>query len=106
LAVTNTTAFQVPVHNFVDDISWIKGRHTFSFGGNINILRNPQSNNTNSFTSASDNPSWLDTAALANTGVPGHFDPGCSVTAGRAQGRPIRLSIRTSGIATTTRWER
>ena len=86
LAVTNTTAYQVPVHNFVDDISWIKGRHTFSFGGNINILRNPQSNNTNSFTSASDNPSWLDTAAMADTGVAGHFDPGCSVTAGPCTG--------------------
>ncbi len=86
LAVTNTNDYQVPVHNFVDDISWIKGKHTFAFGGSINLLRNPQTNNTNSFTSASDNPSWLDTAALANTGVPGHFDPGCSVTAGPCTG--------------------
>jgi hypothetical protein len=76
LAVTNTSSFQVPVHNFVDDISWIKGRHTFQFGGNIGLLRNPQSNTNNSFTSASDNPSWLDTAAMANSGAPGHFDPG------------------------------
>jgi hypothetical protein len=86
LAVTSNSKFQVPVHNFVDDVSWIKGRHTLAFGGNINILRNPQSNNINSFTSASDNPSWLDTAAMANTGVPGHFDPACSVTAGACTG--------------------
>ncbi|HUE42762.1 MAG TPA: carboxypeptidase-like regulatory domain-containing protein, partial [Candidatus Sulfotelmatobacter sp.] len=27
-----TTTFQVPVHNFLDDVSWIKGNHTFTFG--------------------------------------------------------------------------
>jgi hypothetical protein len=76
LVYTNNSNFQVPVHNIVDDVSWIKGRHTLQFGGNINILRTPQANNTNSFSSASDNPSWLDTAAMANSGAPGHFDPG------------------------------
>ena len=86
LAVTNNSNYQVPVHNFVDDISWIKGKHTFAFGGNIGILRSPQSNNTNSFTSASDNPSWLDTAAMANTGVAGHLDPGCSTGPGACTG--------------------
>jgi hypothetical protein len=86
LAVTNNSNYQVPVHNFVDDISWIKGKHTFAFGGNIGILRNPQANNTNSFASASDNPSWLDTAAMAGTGVPGHLDPGCSTGPGKCTG--------------------
>jgi len=86
LAVTNNSNFQVPVHNLVDDISWIKGRHTFAFGGNINILRTPQANNINSYTFASDNPSWFDTAALANTGVAGHFDPACSTGPGACGG--------------------
>jgi len=75
LAVTNNLSYQVPVHNFVDDVSWIRGKHTLQFGANFNFLRNPQSNTNNSFTSASDNPSWLDTAALANSGAAGHFDP-------------------------------
>ncbi|MGC1620551.1 MAG: carboxypeptidase-like regulatory domain-containing protein [Candidatus Acidiferrum sp.] len=86
LAVTNSLNYQVPVQNFVDDVSWIRGKHTFSFGGNVNILRNPQSSNSNSFSSATTNASWFDTAALANTGVAGHFDPGCSVTAGACAG--------------------
>ncbi len=86
LAVTNSLNYQVPVQNFVDDVSWIRGKHTFSFGGNVNILRNPQSSNSNSFSSATTNASWFDTAALANTGVAGHFDPGCSVTAGTCAG--------------------
>ncbi|HYL83044.1 MAG TPA: TonB-dependent receptor [Candidatus Angelobacter sp.] len=76
LVYTNNSNFQVPVHNIVDDLSWIKGRHTLQFGGNISFLRNPQANNTNSFSSASDNPSWLDTAGMANSGAAGHFDPG------------------------------
>src|SRR6266513_3113833 len=75
LVYTNNSNFQVPVHNIVDDLSWIKGRHTLQFGGNVSILRDPQANNTNSFSSASDNPSWLDTAAMANSGSAGHFDP-------------------------------
>jgi hypothetical protein len=75
LAVTNSLDYQVPVNNFVDDISWIRGKHTLQFGANISILRNPQSSNVNSFSSATTNASWFDTAALANTGVPGHFDP-------------------------------
>jgi len=78
LAVTNSSNYQVPVHNFVDDVSWTKGRHSWQFGFNINILRNPQTNTINSFSSASDNPSWYDTAAFANTGAPGHFDPAVS----------------------------
>jgi hypothetical protein len=73
---TNNSDYQVPVHNFVDDVSWVKGKHTWQIGFNFNFLRNPQSNNINSFSSASDNPSWLDTAAMANSGQPGHLDPG------------------------------
>jgi hypothetical protein len=76
LAYTNSLNYQVPVHNFVDDVSWVKGKHTWQFGFNIGILRNPQSNNTNSYSSASDNPSWLDTASLANSATAGHLDPG------------------------------
>jgi hypothetical protein len=86
LAVTNSLNYQVPVQNFVDDVSWIKGKHTLAFGANVNFLRNPQNTNVNSFSSATTNASWFDTSALANTGVPGHFDPGCSITAGPCGG--------------------
>jgi hypothetical protein len=73
LAVTSTTAYQVPVHNFVDDLSWIKGHHTLQFGGNLNFLRNPQSSNFSSFSSALTNVSWFVPSGLANQG--GAFDP-------------------------------
>jgi len=75
LAVTNNSNYQVPVNNIVDDLSWVRGKHTWQFGVNFNYLRNPQSNNINSFSSAFTNASWFDTAALAESGAPGHFDP-------------------------------
>jgi hypothetical protein len=30
----------VPVHNFTDDLSWIRGKHTIQFGGNIRTVSN------------------------------------------------------------------
>ena len=76
-----TLTYQVPVHNFVDDLSWIKGRHTLSFGGNIGILRNPQSTNINSYNQAVTNASYFVPSGFAGQGVPAFFDPGCSQTA-------------------------
>jgi hypothetical protein len=73
LAEVNTLAYQVPVQNFVDDVSWIKGRHTLQFGANLNFLRNPQSNNINSFNVGVANASWFIPSGLANQG--GAFDP-------------------------------
>jgi hypothetical protein len=47
-----------PVHNFVDDISWIKGNHTFSFGGNMRLIRNNRVAFGSSFDDAVINPSY------------------------------------------------
>lgn len=68
-----TTTFQVPVHNFLDDVSWIKGKHTLQFGTNIDLIRNPQSTNIASFDLGVTNASWFSPSGLANTG--GAFDP-------------------------------
>ena len=76
-----TLTYQVPVQNIVDDVSWVKGRHTLSFGGNINILRNPQSTNASSFSVAISNPSIFIPSGFADQGVPAFLDPGCSKTA-------------------------
>jgi hypothetical protein len=76
-----TLTYQVPVHNIVDDLSWIKGRHTLSFGGNLNFLRNPQSTNINSYNQAVTNASYFIPSGLSDTGAAGFFDPYCSQTA-------------------------
>ncbi|MBZ5664067.1 MAG: TonB-dependent receptor [Acidobacteriia bacterium] len=70
LAVTRSQSFQAPVHNFVDDMAWSKGKHTFQFGTNIRFIRNPRSNFINSFSSGTTNASALDTAGLAGTTSP------------------------------------
>jgi Carboxypeptidase regulatory-like domain len=47
-----------PVHNFVDDVSWIRGNHTFGFGANIRLIRNNRVSTGASFDDAVINPSF------------------------------------------------
>jgi len=71
--VSRTRAFQRPTHNIADDISWVKGKHTFQFGTAIAFIRNPRASQQASFSDGVTNASWLDTAGFANTGS--FFDP-------------------------------
>ena len=74
LAVTRSRVFQTPVHNFVDDVSWTRGKHTFQFGTNIRFIRNPRANFLSSFSLGVTNSSGLDSAGIAGTTSP--LDPG------------------------------
>jgi len=49
----------LPQHHFSDDVSWTKGVHTFSFGGEFRRTRNATFTNGNSFPTFTINPSWL-----------------------------------------------
>jgi len=49
----------LPQHHFSDDVSWTKGVHTFSFGGEFRRTRNSTFANGNSFPTFTINPSWL-----------------------------------------------
>ncbi len=65
-----------PVHNFVDDISWTKGNHSFGFGGNVRLIRNNRASFAASFDDAVANPSYYDFSGdsvifdVYNTGDP------------------------------------
>jgi len=48
-----------PVHNFVEDISWVRGSHTLQFGGNLRYITNGSVSLQNSFPSAITNKAWL-----------------------------------------------
>src|SRR5579875_224945 len=61
-------AFQTPVNNFVDDVSWNKGTHSVTFGTNIRLIRNPSVSLANSFSGGLTNASWLPDSGIANTG--------------------------------------
>jgi hypothetical protein len=56
-----------PVHNFVDDVSWIKGNHTFGFGGNIRLIRNNRISQGASFDEAIINPSFYNASGAVIT---------------------------------------
>jgi hypothetical protein len=68
-----STLLNVPVHNFVDDLTWIKGKHTLQFGANWRVIHNNTSSNAISFDSASSGAGNISQAAIAGTGQ--SFDP-------------------------------
>ncbi|MGB6722291.1 MAG: TonB-dependent receptor [Terracidiphilus sp.] len=54
-----TTVANVPVHNIVDNFTWVKGAHTLNFGGNWRGIENNRGTDANSYSGASSNPYWL-----------------------------------------------
>ncbi len=65
---TRTILTNVPVHNFADDVSWTKGKHTFQFGSNLRLVFNNRRSNAQNFSSSLTNVFWLDNAGIALTG--------------------------------------
>ncbi len=59
--------FQVPLHNFVDDLSWTKGTHTFQFGGAIGIARDPRTSYLHSNTLGLGTTNWTSPIGFAGT---------------------------------------
>jgi hypothetical protein len=60
-----SSSFQRPIHNFNDDMSWARGKHTWQFGTQIGLLRTPESNTNLSFSSGVANPDWLQNSGLS-----------------------------------------
>ena len=58
-AETRTTIVSVPVNNIVDNLSWTKGSHSLSFGGNWRQVHQNRTSDSDSFNNASTNPFWL-----------------------------------------------
>jgi Carboxypeptidase regulatory-like domain len=69
---TSTNSFQIPVHNWVDDLSWTRGKHTLQFGTNVRLINNIRSDNASSFNNALINPLFLNTTPA---GSGGSLDP-------------------------------
>jgi hypothetical protein len=71
-----STFTNVPVHNFVDDVSWTKGKHTLQFGTNLRLIRNNRAGNDHNVSYAVTDPFSLIPSAIANSGTsldPSHF---------------------------------
>src|SRR5207237_854046 len=63
LDFTRTISRVTPVHNFVDDLSYIRGNHTFSLGANVRLIKNSRTSFGGSYDSAITNPSFYDCSA-------------------------------------------
>jgi hypothetical protein len=58
LTFTRTLSRVTPVHNFTDDLSWVKGKHTWGFGTNIRLISNRRTSFGNAYDDAITNPSF------------------------------------------------
>jgi hypothetical protein len=59
IATNQSDGRTIPQHHFRNDLSWTRGTHTFSFGGEARFTRNRRFSNINSFHTIVANPSWL-----------------------------------------------
>ena len=73
IATLNPTGFtsdvvSVPTHNFVDDLTWIKGKHTMEFGANYRLVLNNRSSDATLYDHAGVTYELLGYGAIAGTG--------------------------------------
>ncbi len=72
-AETRTSLVSVPVENWVDDLTWTEGRHTFGFGVNDRLVHNQLSSDALSYDSAATIGFDVSQSGFAGTGQ--SFDP-------------------------------
>ena len=70
LGFSRTVTRITPVQTIADDVSWVKGNHTWQFGGNIRIVRNHRVGFSNAFDNAIANPSFYSGGAGGSLSTP------------------------------------
>jgi Carboxypeptidase regulatory-like domain len=71
-----TVNVNVPVNQFVEDVTWTRGKHTLQFGGNWRIIDNNRFSNEQNFLNGMTHPDWLEFGGISNTGQ--DLDPSIS----------------------------
>lgn len=66
-AVTTSLTRVTPVHNFVDDLTLVKGNHTLQFGGNVRLIKNTRQSFASAFDVLTTNPSGYNASAAVLT---------------------------------------
>ena len=59
----------VPVHNFIDDLSWTKGHHTIQFGTNWRLIHNNRQSNAQNLSEGYANLYWMSPSFISGTGA-------------------------------------
>ena len=57
----------VPVHNFIDDVSWTKGKHTIQFGTNWRLIHNNRQSNAQNLSLGYANLYWMSPSFISGT---------------------------------------
>jgi hypothetical protein len=84
---TFASARTTPTQNIVNDLSWLKGRHTLKAGANLRFTRIPSTRDSGSWLNATINPSWVDGVGRKYMpGAAGCTTPGCSAVPAVASG--------------------
>ena len=75
-AETCSTIIHVPVHNFIDNMSWNKGTHTLSWGVDLRAITNYSDSDASSYGNADTNIQWLQGGGtIAGDNPPSDLDP-------------------------------
>ena len=68
--IAYSSQFQRPINSFWDDLTWAHGKHSWQFGFQASLIRNPSSSTTGSFSYGYMNAQWLNTSGLAGRSSP------------------------------------
>ncbi len=74
VGLTSSVLNNVPVHNFIDDLSWTKGKHTLQFGTNWRLIDNNRQSNAQNLSEGYANLYWMNPSFISGTGA--SLDPG------------------------------
>ena len=78
VGLTPSILTNVPVHNFIDDVSWTKGRHTIQFGTNWRLIHNNRQSNAQNLSEGYANLYWMNPSFISGTGA--NLDPALDPT--------------------------
>jgi len=68
VSFARTVNVNVPVNQFVDDVTWTRGQHTLQFGANWRIVNNNRFSSEQNFFSGQVHPDWLYEGGISFTG--------------------------------------
>jgi hypothetical protein len=92
---TRDSSRTTPVHNFTEDLSLVKGNHTFGFGGTVTLVNNGSINYGSAFDDATTNPSGYQSGTI-NSAVNVFFEENYT-----SAGAPLGLHVSDSALSTT-----
>jgi len=75
VGLTPTILTNVPVNNFIDDITWTKARHTIQFGTNWRLIHNNRQSNAQNLSEGYANLYWMSPSFISGNTPPNSLDP-------------------------------